>query len=571
MKTAKALVLDVHSRAGLETLQALGRRGVDTDVATDRKDCLAFRSRYIRRKLTQPPLSSPTLEGWFAQVRAEAYDLVVPSTETSLLALRTLAPEDPLRRAAILPSNQALDVALDKEETRKFAARLGIQTACTLLLSRNSEIPECQAYPVVLKPTHSTLLLNGRTVSVEAHIARSPGDRLAFLQRYLPHTAVQQQAYVCGQGFGVELLYSRGNPVWHFVHERIHEYPLTGGGSSYRRSIPPLGQLLEPATELLGALGWHGVAMVEFKWDRKSAPFLMEINPRLWGSLALGIDAGVDYPYGLLCLALGQPLPPQPQYRIDFYTRDLRTDLEWQKENLAANHSDPLLFTRSRARTALEMLRPLWGKESWDHFDWDDLGVTAGILRQLLKRGGALMARPAKALRDQRVLGSSRARLDVLARKRNEIDRLLFVCYGNICRSPLAERLAVLRIADKHFASAGFHPKEGRDSPEPIRRVARTLGVNLEAHSSRRIDGTLVAEAQMILVMDTENLAAVERYFPEAAERTVLLGIFLSPRRADIQDPYGASDEQTAQIAWDLNASILELRSWLCSPSPGGR
>src|SRR6185369_324392 len=49
--------------------------------------------------------------------------------------------------------------------------------------------------------------------------------------------------------------------------------------------------------------------------------WLMEINPRLWGSVALPIDAGVDFPAGLLLLATAQAVPPQPGYRVPYYTR----------------------------------------------------------------------------------------------------------------------------------------------------------------------------------------------------------------------------------------------------------
>ena len=49
---------------------------------------------------------------------------------------------------------------------------------------------------------------------------------------------------------------------------------------------------------MLRSLKWHGVAMVEFKKDERDNEFkLMEINPKFWGSLALSIRCGVDFPY----------------------------------------------------------------------------------------------------------------------------------------------------------------------------------------------------------------------------------------------------------------------------------
>src|SRR5207249_2900067 len=127
---------------------------------------------------------------------------------------------------------------------------------------------------------------------------------------------------------------------------RVHEVPLTGGGSSYRRSVPPPALMLAAARTLLEALEWHGVAMVEFKREPDGRFCLMEVNPRLWGSLALAIDAGVNFPLGLWRIAAGEPHLPQPAYREKYFTRHLPKDLEWLKANVRADHRDPLLLTR---------------------------------------------------------------------------------------------------------------------------------------------------------------------------------------------------------------------------------
>ncbi len=192
--------------------------------------------------------------------------------------------------------------------------------------------------------------------------------------------AVQEQEYISGSGVGVEFLFNRGKKIWHFAHERVHEYPLTGGASSYRRSINPPQAMLHDAEKLLTALNWHGVAMVEFKMNANGQYWLMEINPRLWGSLALSIDSGVDFPLGLLQIARGDEPALQPKYRVPYYTRDLRTDVDWLKCNLRADRQDPLLHTRFRVFSFLELLRPLSGRESWDHFDWRDLAITRRAL-----------------------------------------------------------------------------------------------------------------------------------------------------------------------------------------------
>ncbi|HEV7551993.1 MAG TPA: ATP-grasp domain-containing protein, partial [Candidatus Angelobacter sp.] len=378
MSEITVLVLDGHSRAALETLQSLGRAGLQMDLAADAKHCLSMHSRYATRKLQQP--TQEKVADFHAWLRAEDkirnYALIVPATETSLLGLRQLSPNDPLRRKAVIPSDKAVDTALDKERTWQLAQKLGVPVPASFLISSFSEVGEVKQFPVVLKPSHSKVKIGGELRTLAVAMVRSESERQEHLRRWIPFTPVQQQQYISGRGIGVEFLFNQGRKIWHFAHERLHEYPLTGGASSYRRSIDPPAAMLRDAKKLLTAMQWHGVAMVEFKMDAGGQYWLMEINPRLWGSLALSIDAGVDFPLGLLQIARGNEPAPQPRYKIAYYTRDLRTDMDWLKSNQRANRQDPLLHTRSRAFSLLELLRPLSGRESWDHFDWRDLGVT---------------------------------------------------------------------------------------------------------------------------------------------------------------------------------------------------
>jgi predicted ATP-grasp superfamily ATP-dependent carboligase len=81
------------------------------------------------------------------------------------------------------------------------------------------------------------------------------------------------------------------------------------------------------ATDLLKHYDWHGVAMVEFKIrasDRK--PILLEVNPRIWGSINLSILAGVDFPYLLYKMAKEGDVDPVLNYRIGIQSRNFLGD-----------------------------------------------------------------------------------------------------------------------------------------------------------------------------------------------------------------------------------------------------
>jgi protein-tyrosine-phosphatase/predicted ATP-grasp superfamily ATP-dependent carboligase len=549
MSAIAVLVLDGHSRAALETLQSLGRAGVQVDLAAETQDCLAMRSRYISRKLQQPsPERAADFRAWLRELdRLRNYALIVPATETSLLGLRQLDENDPLRRKAVIAGDKALDVALDKEKTWQLAHQLGVPAPRGVLISTLSEIGHLQEFPVVLKPTHSKVVIDGALRTLAVAVVKNESERQEQLRRWLPVTPVQQQEYIQGRGVGVEFLFNRGKKIWHFAHERVHEYPLTGGASSYRRSIDPPVALLQDAEKLLTALHWHGVAMVEFKIDAKGQHWLMEINPRLWGSLALSIDAGVDFPLGLLQVARGEQPAPQPKYKVPYYTRDLRTDVDWLKCNLRANQHDPLLHTRSRTVSFLELLRPLFGRESWDHFDWRDLGIARRAL--------------ALAMTDQ----VRRHHNALLRRLKAEdgLSKIVFLCYGNICRSPLAAALAEQRLSGVAIDSAGFHEQTGRSSPQKILRIGAAFGIDVSSHRSARVTRDQLANADLVIAMDLRNLNRLRQEFPEMANRTTLLGLFGKPETVAIADPYLAGEAASNRICKQVLESVEGLASWV--------
>src|SRR5215831_11101269 len=249
------LVLDGHSRAAVETVQSLGRAGMEIDVTAEGFDALAMVSRYACRKLLQPPPSpAGEFQRWLRDLdRKRGYELIVPTTEASLLGLRSFDADDRLRQRAVLPSDEALDSTLDKGRTLHLAQKLGVPVPQSALLSTIDELDKigpAECFPLILKPVHSKVNVEDEVCTLAAIVARNTDQRLDFLRRWLPVTPILQQEYVRGHGAGVEFLFERGRKVWHFAHERLHEFPLSGGASSYRRSINPAPHLLEDAERL---------------------------------------------------------------------------------------------------------------------------------------------------------------------------------------------------------------------------------------------------------------------------------------------------------------------------------
>jgi protein-tyrosine-phosphatase len=552
----KILILDANCAAGIESIQTLGRLGAKVHASSPSMDCLAFRSKYCAEKLHQPSVRSEILE-WLVRLdQTERYDLIVPATEVSLGVFLDPDCDNDLRRRAVLPSRESLAFAINKESVLQRAKELSIPVPPSVLAS-NGNVPALPySYPVAIKPVHSKQVREGKIVDRRVTYAQNEVELREILAA-VPESSFQIQQLVRGHGVGIELLFVHGEPIWSFAHRRVHELPLTGGGSSYRCSIEPAAELLQNSIALLRSLAWHGVAMVEWKVDDDGSAYFIEINPRLWGSIALAIDAGVDFPRALLSVAQGRMPGPQPSYKVGRYTRDIARDLDWQIANFRADHNNPQLLTRSRVRSLLELLRPLTISESWDYFDVFDLNVIYRSLRSYFQaKVSAATGKIAKRYRSWQFVKFTHTHvMQRLAASPEATRNILFLCYGNICRSPLAELIAHDSLRGYNVGSAGFHKTVDRQSPDHMKRAALKLNVDMNSHRSRRVTKQDVDRADLILVMDWKNYVQLSRTFPEAKAKATFLGLFGSMPRIEIDDPYELTGEGVDQIVEQIKRS----------------
>ena len=379
----RVLILDGHSKAAAACVVALAH-DCEVDVASSRVPCVAQASPRVAERLLQPD-NPEQLIAWVQALHERVgYDLIVPATEAALAGLKShnLSPE--LRARMVLADEASLDIALDKHRTWAVAKELGIPVPDGTVVERGDPLPPAPRYPVVIKPLSSKKLINGRVQPLDVRICADAAERAAAYRELLPHTAVMEQSYFGGRGVGVEMLFEHGEPRWTFAHQRVHEMPVTGGASTYRRAIRPPEGVRAAAVALLRRLRWHGAAMVEFKVAEDGSFRLMEINPRLWGSLPLAVAAGVNFPRGLLDLAMGRPLAPQPRYRQFLHMRDLGADLQWFAQS-RPSRVHPLAVKKLGLDDVLGLLRPLAGLERWDLFSWREPQMWVALTRTPLR------------------------------------------------------------------------------------------------------------------------------------------------------------------------------------------
>ncbi len=147
---------------------------------------------------------------------------------------------------------------------------------------------------------------------------------------------------------------------------------------------------------------------------------------------------------------------------------------------------------------------------------------------------------------------------------------ILFVCLGNICRSPLAE--AALRAAAGgagiriEIDSAGTGDWHAGEPPDPrAQAVARRHGVDIAWMRARQLDDADFRRFDQILALDHNNLAALQAIVP--ADATATLGLLLDcvPGREGqrVHDPYYGPDAGFEQTWNDVAAAAAQIvRHW---------
>lgn len=134
-------------------------------------------------------------------------------------------------------------------------------------------------------------------------------------------------------------------------------------------------------------------------------------------------------------------------------------------------------------------------------------------------------------------------------------DKILVVCVGNICRSPLGEYLLESLLPNKKVVSAGVGALVGEPADKFAMQVAIDHGINLGGHHAQQLTADLCRDFDLILVMEQEHIDAVTEIFAEARGKTMLFAYWLDQQT--IPDPYRQNKqffEQTYQL---LEASAV--------------
>ena len=146
-------------------------------------------------------------------------------------------------------------------------------------------------------------------------------------KEFVEHFKLKEKDYpiiqkaVPGNDYCVTTLFNHGQMIASMTYRGLRAFPAERGATVMRETVE-VPEMEKIAAELLGSIGWHGVAEIDFRWDGSpdNKPYLIEVNPRFFGGLIQSVESGWDYPWFLFQLA------SQGHVDSDIESKDVRTE-----------------------------------------------------------------------------------------------------------------------------------------------------------------------------------------------------------------------------------------------------
>ena len=323
------VVTNAKSRIAYNVVRSLGQKGLEVFVADFVPRSMSASSRYSAGHFVYPsPFRNPAgfiecLASELPRVRA---DVLIPTFEETFLIAKHKATLEPLVAMA-LPDYDQILIAHNKDRWEEIAKRIGILVPVALqadALRNGSASASELRYPVFIKPKQGGGAWGIREVdsreTLERLLAEATWDNKPWDRFFV-------QEKIHGQTHCVAMLFSRGQLRATVAYRQLRDYPTTGGQATLRVSLR--SELAEQAFQrLLEELRWHGPCQADFIVDAKTGqPYLIDVNPRLWGSLTQAIASGVDFPYLIYRLAKDGDVAPVRSFKTGVTTRWLGGDI----------------------------------------------------------------------------------------------------------------------------------------------------------------------------------------------------------------------------------------------------
>jgi predicted ATP-grasp superfamily ATP-dependent carboligase len=297
----------------LAAVRSLGRKNIETMVISEFENALTFYSKYCSNTIVSEKSSN------FFQ-RFSKNDMILPTDENQMIELAK--NKNKYNCILAFPEYTVLELTLNKKLLLERGIELGIPCPNTICVpdfdSFRDKLDQIK-FPAVVKPVRSYGGVGISFVDSKAGLEEILDESL---QKFGPLLIQEKIPYL--ERYSVAVLMNKDHVLKNCcVLKAMRSYPINAGPATVVESVnrPDLVNL---GTTLLQSIKYSGIAEIEFVIDqRDKTPKLMEVNPRLWGSLQGAINAGVDFPFLLYKLYNDGDVDKNLKYKKGVRTRNV--------------------------------------------------------------------------------------------------------------------------------------------------------------------------------------------------------------------------------------------------------
>ena len=327
----RVLLIEGRARQVMPLMESLHKLGCHVTTYNASKLDMGYASHYPDKKVLSYCNAKDPEKSWAAiskELKTKQYDLVIPLND--FVAIMLSQHKEELKPYVTIAANDwdVFQYASDKLKTMKVCMENGIPCPKTFVADDNlTDLSKLDLqFPICIKPRTGYSAVGFRMIDDPAeldHIVQATKEKYGapLIQEYIPQTDLQYKA---------ELFVDKDGTVKSCcIFSKVRWYHVDGGSSTLNMSVHR-PDIQETCEKLLKAIGWRGYADIDLIQDpRDGVAKVMEINPRITGSVKICYACGVNFSEQILQDFLELPVTEYMEYPEGQYLRYLHTDLLW--------------------------------------------------------------------------------------------------------------------------------------------------------------------------------------------------------------------------------------------------
>ena len=301
MDTAVAVLLtDAQERSAPAACESLSRAGYRVGAASSETPAPGQWSRFCDERFDIP---DPRMDRRvFAQAVAEVgcdggFDTIVPGSDAALIAISSHRDLFPAEIELGLPPREVVDACVSKLSLMEIAGDVGLAVPETVVCANRDEAIAAAAqmgFPILLKPRRTVLSENGDVRQRSSFLAADKAALAERLSEFGFPCLLQRQAH--GALYSIGGVIAAGELLGFAASRYRRTWPPDAGSVSSSETVSVPAHLQDRVGKFVAATEWEGIFELELIETENGEFAAIDFNPRLYGSLALAVDAGAPLP-----------------------------------------------------------------------------------------------------------------------------------------------------------------------------------------------------------------------------------------------------------------------------------